>query len=277
MEGIGVRWTIGDVSPAGFEALCLSIWGAWRIFGASAGYAVCVNTVPLQRAREWTGDLPVEVSWRDARGELPGFLAERLDPGMAEGVAWRFAPLRLFPDRVELSLDNDCILWRMPPAMGQWLADVDPRASLLAEDDRTCLGQFADLCGPEPRNSGIRGVKPGLDLEAALRAVLAARPVRLCSELDAQGLQVAALSRRGRLRAVSAEDVTICSPFPPHVPRLGRCGAHFVGLNARHLPWQLDGRPAEVYVQESWRRHRTEIQRRVGFAPTAAAPAFEPC
>ncbi|GEM_PF-4943709 len=27
---LGIRRTIGDVSPNGFEALRLSIWGAWK-------------------------------------------------------------------------------------------------------------------------------------------------------------------------------------------------------------------------------------------------------
>lgn len=270
--GIGVRWTIGDVSPAGFEALRLSIWGAWSLFGPSAAYAVCVNSVPLGRARELTGEVPGQVIWHDSNGDLPGFLRRRLDPGMAEGVGWKFAPLRLFPDRQELSLDNDCLLWDLPAGLRAWLADGDPRACLLAEDVRPCFGQFAHLCGPEPRNSGIRGLKPGFDLQAALGAVLDEHPVTLSSELDEQGLQVAALSRPGRLRAVSAEEVTICSPFPPHVPHLGRCGAHFVGLNAKRFSWRLDGRPAEEYVQENWRRCRAGLAARVG-APAAVSHA----
>ncbi len=38
---LGIRWTIGNVSMAGFDALRLSIVGAARCFGASAEYAVC--------------------------------------------------------------------------------------------------------------------------------------------------------------------------------------------------------------------------------------------
>lgn len=45
----------------------------------------------------------------------------RLDPGLAEGVAWKLAPPRVFPDRFERSLDNDCILGEMPTAVRAWL------------------------------------------------------------------------------------------------------------------------------------------------------------
>ncbi|HEU0054126.1 MAG TPA: hypothetical protein VFQ39_13160, partial [Longimicrobium sp.] len=82
---------------------------------------------------------------------------------------------------------------------------------------------------------------------------------------DEQGLQVAAVSRLKPPAVVSVEEVTICSPFWPHLPHLGRFGAHFVGLNEHDLPWDYYGRPAIECVREHWRRHRDEVHARVGF------------
>jgi hypothetical protein len=76
------------VSLFGFEALRLSIWGAWRASGQSALYGVCVNSVPLDVARERTGDVPDGVLWRDATDPIPSFLEAYLDRAMAEGVGW---------------------------------------------------------------------------------------------------------------------------------------------------------------------------------------------
>jgi hypothetical protein len=91
--------------------------------------------------------------------------------------------------------------------------------------------------------------------------------VTLRSELDEQGLQVAALSRDCRPHAVSIEEVTICSPFAPHLPHLGRCGAHFVGLNVKESRWQLeDGRPAVEAIRAHWSRHREAVYDHVGLA-----------
>lgn len=160
---LGIRWTIGDVNPRGFEALRLSIWGTWSLFGA-------------------------------------------------------FAPLQCFPDRRELALDNDVILWDMPEALAAWLADSSPESCLLAEDVTSSLGQFGSMCGARALNTGIRGLPAGFDLEERLRAVLDVHPVTLVSELDEQGLQVAALSWTRPPHVVSVHDVTICSPFPPHLP-----------------------------------------------------------
>jgi len=265
MTRLAVRWTVGDVSDEGFTALQLSIWGAWKAFGPSAEYAVCVNSRPLAEAREATGALPAEIAWLAVdRSAIPEWLARRLDGGMAEGVGWKFAPLRLFDDYWVLALDNDCILWDRPGAIGRWLeADA---ASVLAEDVRACFGQFTDLCSGAPRNGGIRGLPPSLDLERALLGILEERPVTLTSELDEQGLQVAALERAGPTLVVRLEEVTICSPFPPNLPDLGSCGAHFIGLNARALPWSYQGRPASELVQAHFHALQPELRARVGLA-----------
>ena len=280
MSGVGVRWTIGDVSERGFEALRLSVWGAWRVFGPRARYVVCVNNVPLPVARSRTGPLPAGVDWRDATHDLPAFLRPLLGPGMAQGTGWKLAPLRCFAGLHEISLDNDCILWSAPQALREWLAGDSPRACVMAEDVQACYGQFAPQCpGQPPCNAGIRGLPPGFDLEAALREAIAQReqaldaPLRFDSELDEQGLQVTALSAEEPLKVVSLRDVTVCSPFHPHLPELGHCGAHFVGLNARSIAWDYYDRPADEWMTQHWARHRPVLYERTGAPLTQALPS----
>ncbi len=271
---LGVRWTVGNVSPRGFEELRLSIHSAMRLFGPDAAYAVCVNSLPLEDARRRTGSVPEDVSWHDISGAIPAFLASHFDAGMSEGVGWKLAPLRLFRDRHELSLDNDCILWSLPTALENWLARED--ACLMTEDVQRCLGQFDDSCPPGNLNSGIRGLPPGFDFQAALEAVLREReaatgePVLLRSELDEQGLQASALARSGKLLLVSVQEVTVCSPLWPHRREVGTCGAHFVGSNVRHLPWNYYDRPADAWMEEHWQAVRPEIYRRLELSVPAA-------
>jgi hypothetical protein len=273
---LGIRWTIGDVSRRGFESLRLSIWGAWGLFGADADYLVCVNTVSVDHARRLAGSVPDAVMWQAADSELPGWLRTRfLDDGMAEGVAWKLAPLRCFPDHRELALDNDVILWELPAALAAWLADESPERCLLAEDVVPGLGQFVSVCGGRALNSGIRGLPAGFDLEQRLSDVLDDHPVTLVSELDEQGLQAAALSRVTEPHVVSVDEVTICSPFPPHLPRPGRCGAHFVGLNARRFGWDFYGEPAELVRARHWDQHRAELYGRVGIEPEPSGVSME--
>jgi hypothetical protein len=270
MNRVGVRWTVGDVSPHGFEALRLSAWGVWRLFGRDAEYAIVVNGVAPDDAARRAAPLPPGIRVEPARG-LPPFLRARLDAGMAEGVAWKFAPVRVFPGMHELALDNDCVLWDVPAAVRRWIERRD--AAVLAEDVRLAFGRFAPACGDAPRNTGIRGLPPGFDLEAALDRALARHDGALASELDEQGLQVAAVLASLPVLVIGLDEVTICSPFPPHLSRLGTCGAHFVGLNARSLGWTLGGRRAEEWTREHFERLRPDVEARVGLR---GSPAVAP-
>ena len=225
-----------------------------------------MNSIARAEAQAKTGPLPEAIEWHDAMRDLPDFLRGLFRADMAQGVGWKLAPLRMFPDRWEIALDNDCILWDAPPSMRAWLAhDGEPAQCLLAQDVRACYGQFAGQCPCGERNTGIRGVPPGFDLETALREVIEQRQRQvLTSELDEQGLQTAALSLGPPMRVVTLDEVSVCSPFHPHLPEPGRCGAHFVGLNARHIAWDYYDRPADAWMAEHWRRHRAQLYRRTG-------------
>ena len=259
-----VRWTIGDVSPPGFEALRLSIFGALHVFGPQARYVVCVNSLAPEEAQRRTGPVPDVVAWERVEGELPPELRGFLNAGMSEGTAWKFVPLRVDPDAFELALDNDVILWEMPVAVRRWLDEPHAEHRVIAADVAPAFGRFETLCGPEPRNSGIRGFPPGFEYGAAIEAVLAEHPAPLTSELDEQGLQIAAIERAGAPLVVTTEEVSICSPFHPHSRERGRCGAHYVGLNARDIPWRYYGRPAIDIRRQHWREHREALYGLVG-------------
>lgn len=259
-----IRWTVGDVHSSGFEALRLSVWGAHRLFGHRASCVICVNTIGIDDARRSTGELPPGVSWRRVtRDDVAPFIRCHLDGHFAEGAAWKFAPVRVATDRAELALDNDCILWDVPDALRRWAEGGD--RAVVAEDVRACFGRFTPLCGAEPRNLGIRALPRNYNLASRMRAVLARVPATMTSELDEQGLQMAALSLDGvEPKVVRIDEVSICSPFPPHLPHLGSCGAHFVGVNARSLPWTFEGRPGVAHLQDHWNHWRAEVARLVG-------------
>jgi hypothetical protein len=273
---LALRWTIGDVARRGFDALRLSLWGAWRVFGAAATYLVCVNTLGLDEARQRTGPVPPDIAWRrSTRDQLPDFLLRAFGAELASGMGWKLAPLRLFPAHYELSLDNDCILWDCPPSVRDWLETRGAAgACIMAEDVIPCYAQFAPECPRSGVNAGLRGVPPGFDLAGALQEAIATREAASGGALhlqadDEQGLQVAALSRGMPLSVVALRELSVCSPFHPHLPWLGECGAHFVGINARHIPWNYYDRPADAWLAEHWARQLPELVRRTG------APGFE--
>lgn len=268
-EQLALRWTIGDVRDRGFEMLRLSIACAFRLFGPSAEYLVCVNSISEKDAQQRTGPLPPNIEWRQVtRDDLPDVLTAHCDATVMEGMGWKLAPLRTRPERYELALDNDCIIWDLPEGMRQWLGSRD--GCLFAEDVDRCLGSFDALCRPGNLNAGIRGLPPGVDLEAELETVLSGAsewsdvPLRLSSEIEEQGLQAAAISQMDKLFLVRTSEVSLCSPFWPRSPELGTCGAHFVGMNAHHIPWNYYDRPADAWLDEHWKKHRPALYEKAG-------------
>jgi hypothetical protein len=170
-EALTIRWTIGNVHARGFELLRLSISCAFHLFGPAADYVVYVNCIDVDEARRHTGPLPVHVRWRQAsRAEHSQALAPYMDAGLIEGMGWKLIPLRAAPEQHELALDNDCILWDFPSGLRQWLQE--PGGVLFAEDVGRCLGRFDAICPPGNFNAGIRGLSPGVDLEAELTTAL---------------------------------------------------------------------------------------------------------
>lgn len=264
-----VRWTIGgNLRDRAFEMLRLSITCAARLFGPEAHLLVCVNNLSLAEARARTGTLPLTPEWHAAaHAELDPVLCPYFDHTLIDGMGWKLVPLRTYPQKYELALDNDCILWDLPAGMRAWLSEG---GALFAEDVERYLGSFDTLCPPGPINAGIRGLAPGADLGGSLGAVLrdaeraAGHPLSLIDEIEEQGLQAAAVCRLRPLHWVRNTEVTICSPFWPRNPELGPCGAHFVGMNAAHIPWNYYDRPADAWLDAHWERHRPELYRRAG-------------
>ncbi len=295
-DRLAVRWTIGDVRDRGFEMLRLSIACAVRLFGRSTKYLVCVNGITVDEAKQRTGNLPpraeVLVDWQlvtraGLAPQLTPWLGSKLGTGdhnCIEGMGWKLAPLRTFPDRYELAIDNDVILWDLPAGLQQWLAE--PASYLFAEDVDRCFGAFdpqldtaLTTLGVRGLNAGIRGLPPGVDLGQALTLALTqadadsrrliGKPLDLSGEIEEQGLQAAAVAclpdlHGGTLHLVRLAEVNLSSPFWPKTPNFGTCGAHFIGMNARHIPWNYYDRPADDWLADHWAASRPELYDRAG-------------
>jgi hypothetical protein len=276
LDRLAVRWTIGDVCPRGFEMLRLSIACAHRLFGDEAQYVVCVNSMPWTLACERTGTLPHPVEWREVtHADVSPILLRYVDANLLEGMGWKLVPLRTHCGLYELALDNDCILWDIPKALSQWLGCKN--ATLFAEDVERCLGSFDRLCPEGCFNAGIRGLAPDTDVAIALETLMqrgsnAWCDAHLSSEIEEQGLQAALIFSLPPVLLVSTDEVSICSPFWPRSSELGTCGAHFVGMNAWHIPWNYYDRPADVWLQEHWLRHRPALYSLAGLPLPSDVP-----
>jgi hypothetical protein len=236
-----VRWTIGDVLPYGIEALRLSVWGAYRSFGASARYVIGVHGIAPSHARAVTlvmaGSLPDVITWeRVDLSRLPRWLR---GTGLSPRLAPRFAPVLVdapVDDRAELRLDRRCVLFALPPTLAAWLDDPNPRAcALLADQDG------------EP-SAALRGAGRGFDLEEALREALRQTPRPLRSREDAERLEVDALSLLEPPRLVSAREIGASD-----------LGSHGVRLSP---PMEASG-GSDERARQRWERALTELRTRL--------------
>lgn len=247
MPRMCVRWTIGDVLPYGIEALRLSVWGAYRCFGASARYVIGVHDVAPAHARAVThvlaGSLPDAVAWDGVDPtKLPRWLRRA---GVSPRLVHRFAPILVEAacgDRAELRLDRRCVLFVTPPTLAAWLDDPNPRACAL----------LADRDG-EPTAS-LRGAGRGFDLEEALREALREAPRPLRSREDAERLEVQALSLLG----------------PPHLVSAREVGASELGSHGVRLSPPATSDPCG---HERWERTLEELRARLDVARAPRANA----
>ena len=99
----------------------------------------------------------------------------------------------------------------------------------------------------------VRSINP-----AGARINLVAAEQWPLSGFSEQGL----IARAGPPLVVRTDEVSICSPIPPSPGRHGRCGAHYVGLDAHEIPWRYYGRPR--HSPPHWREHRTALDELVG-------------
>lgn len=226
-----VRWTIGDVTPFGVEALRLSMWGALRAFGARARYVVGVHGVAVDRARALVAPAPDIVEWRAIDpGRTPRWLAREGAPPRALA---RFAPPLVDLARAELAIDRTCVLLEPPKSVLAWLDDPDPRACLVLEaQDGTA-------------STAIRGAGVGFDLSEALREAHreAPRPLHGLAELET--LELHALSLLG----------------PPHRTPHAELDAQLGARGARLTP------PTDPASRARFADHAAELRLRAGVPP----------
>jgi hypothetical protein len=217
-----LRWTMGGVSKQGQRLLRWSVRSVQKVYGDEFDYLICYNNLDPASLAD-TG-LPLRPQEADA---LP------LPP---KGVAWKLYPPRVAPDRHEVWLDNDIIIYRRIPGLDDFLRQ-DNAAVMTEGLERRC-GRWDGLHPPggPNLNSGLFGIPPGFDFRAAMMELLNSQGFTSWEDyFDEQGLVALVLKQHfgDRLRVVGNQDISICF----YNFYMGRCGCHLSNVNISKLEY----------------------------------------
>lgn len=169
-KNLVIRWTFGETrarktSAQAWDMLECSLKFARFLF-SNADYVVCYNNLTRE-----VRDIVERISRENGAHALD--VSEMLPPNLrineVKNSWWKYSPTRIAVDKYEIVMDNDVVLWELPPTL---LQAIETR-SLVALTDATgqYYGDFHEAVirsNPTLRlNAGLVGMPEGyaIDLE----------------------------------------------------------------------------------------------------------------
>lgn len=231
------RWTMSNVSSAGFEILHESFKWFSQVY-PEFDRILCYNNV----AEELMEPFSVYAQlYKQTDNDLPcSIMGPDDDVEVATGSGWKLAPHRLRNEACELFVDNDVVIRERLPSIDAWLADG--QSGLISEGlhRRRMYGEF-DSSVPDGVHAcaGFFGLPPNFDFRERILYFMQLLEGRPLGGWNEQGLTVAVVTNMTRYILVPLTSMHICEdhvPFPDKMPP----AIHFVGSNRKswHNGWK---------------------------------------
>lgn len=216
-----VRWTVGNTNKLGMDCLGRSVRAWRRLYREQFDMAICHNNMTERQLAEL---LKLDVELIDQHGFTDRLT---LKPPRRRNPCWKLYPPRLRPDAHEIIIDNDVLLRRHLPAVEELLVR---NQMFVTEGIFRSYGQFEAVVPDNIKiNTGMYGLPPGYDLGGKVNGVLKSGLIQKWEgHLDEQGLLASVFAKDGAKMA-RLSDISVLDPRLPY--GMGKCGAHFVGLN----------------------------------------------
>jgi len=237
MVRLVIRWTFGEnrarpLSPQALDMLEMSIKFAKLLF-PKARFIVCYNNLKqttLNALMKIVSETGVEA--KDVTNLLPSYLA-RTD---VKNSWWKYAIPRLDEKAYEILMDNDVVLWRIPPTLERAIKEQ----ALVALTDAAgqYYGDFHDLVmnlNPKLKlNAGLLGMPPSFKVDFGLIQRVKLRDF-FHSEQGFTALNF--LLYNGKKYLIPLEEVVQLNiiKVPPEELIARYCGGHFAGCSYAHF------------------------------------------
>lgn len=213
-----LRWTVGPVSPLGFEILAHSVH-CFKAINNDFDLMICHNQLNNSQL-DFLKTLDVDLYCQD------DYQHKFVFPPKSCG--WKLYPPRLRPDAHEIIMDNDLVLFT-----DQFLRDfVTGDSFLITEALARRLGAFAKYVPAEIKmNTGLIGLPPGFDFESEISAIqIKSGQKQFESFFDEQGLVTAIISKY-KYTLIALDKIWVCADQFRKTP----FGAHFVKANRGYV------------------------------------------
>jgi hypothetical protein len=229
-----LRWTIGDVSPYGFETLAASISRAKSIYGKKFDYVVCHNCLSGEQLSKLQG---MNVDLYEQKRDCCSLA---VNPGRTN--SWKLFPPRLRRDAHEIFMDNDVILHKKIKEIDDFIK-LNKTLALQGGRSSGGYGRFESMV-PEGLVvcSAVFGYPPNFDAEARFSKLLKDRIVP--GQFDEQGM-VASVYASSEGILIPHKKIANCwSDY-----RDGEFGFHFAGVNyGNSKPWKTYKMKMGMYI-----------------------------
>ncbi len=219
------RWTIGPVTPDGFDCLFESIKSFLKFYDVDPVICFNCNASDLSKTN---------IRLIDQQQFRSSCIAKPV------GVAWKLYPARLAIENHEIVIDNDIIFKERIPQIDQFF---DGNHTLLLEDLSRTYGRFEKYVPPGfCINSGLYGMPPRFDLQKYINFHIreewelnALGEHKKSVTFDEQGLIALALLDYPNYEIISNNVIANCEYHLIEAKAM-----HFVALNRRqfHRPYR---------------------------------------
>lgn len=216
-----IRWTTCESTKEGRRCLHTAVRSMKKLI-SDADYVICHNNIP-PHLRTTLPKIPL-LSQDTCVNALP-------EP--PKGPAWKLYPPRLRLNSHEIMLDNDLIIYKMPPLFNEFLESSN--LIVVTEAYRRSYSGPLERLIPSGFNinSGVLCLPPGFDFKSRLEKEINTYGLEWNDHFDEQTLVAYVLSQHKNVKIIPQSEIAVSA----HYLNFGTHGCHFVGLNSTNLSY----------------------------------------
>lgn len=218
-----IRWVVGDCHKLGYQVLYESIIKFKNIYKNNFLYCLCYNVNKINKELKKSLDIVDKTINQKKFKETLTY-----DPCVLNGPHWKLYPPRAFPDRHEIIIDNDIIIYKKLKEIDEFLFNKNLFITTEAVE-RSYGSQFGDIVRKNFNiNSGLVGLPPFFNYKKEIEDILKKGSGIWKNHFDEQTI-VASILQKNNTKIIPFNTISSCCSITGL--SVGKKGTHFLGVN----------------------------------------------